>query len=241
MDKTKVIACATVIEEMLPLMPANMAYEVLDFGLHLSPNSLKQTLQDVIDASSQTFDTIVLGYGLCSMAVVGLQAKNCRLIIPRVDDCISLFLGSREAYTAQVKKVPGTYYLTKGWIEVGDSPFQEYERLVRQYGKQRADSITNIILKHYTRLVYINTGQKDQQRYRSYARKTAKKFNLVYEEIPGANTLIKKLLYGPWDGDILVAQQGHTIQYMDFKTADLSICNSQLSDPLGEIKGTNGL
>ena len=31
--RTKVIACATVIEEMLPLMPPDIAYEVLDFGL----------------------------------------------------------------------------------------------------------------------------------------------------------------------------------------------------------------
>ena len=37
--RTKVIACATVIEEMLPLMPPELAYEVLDFGLHLVPGS----------------------------------------------------------------------------------------------------------------------------------------------------------------------------------------------------------
>ena len=74
--RTKVIACATVIEEMLPLMAPDQAHEVLDFGLHLQPDQLKDALQGAIDAASTSFDTIILGYGLCSMAVVGLTANN---------------------------------------------------------------------------------------------------------------------------------------------------------------------
>ena len=106
--RTKVIACATVIEEMLPLMPVDLAYEVLDFGLHLVPGSLKARLQEAIDAAcAEEYDTVILGYGLCSMAVVGLETRTCTVVIPRVDDCIACFLGSRDAYTAQNKKEPG--------------------------------------------------------------------------------------------------------------------------------------
>ena len=96
--RTKVIACATVIEEMLPYLPGNMAYEVLDFGLHQSPGRLKDKLQAAVDASCKDFDTIMLGYGLCSMAVIGLRANHCTLVMPRVDDCIAIFLGSHQAY-----------------------------------------------------------------------------------------------------------------------------------------------
>ena len=216
--KTKLVACATVIEEMQPLLPRGMTYEVLDFGLHLIPNNLKIKLQHAIDDYSSEYDTLILGYGLCSMAVVGLQTRNCTLIIPRVDDCIAIFLGSKNAYSEQAKKEPGTYYLTKGWIEVGDSPFEEHKRMVEQFGQERADRIMSIMLKHYTRLAYIDTGQEDQQQYRKYARTTAKKFNLRFEEITGSDTLIRKLLFGPWDDEILVVPPGHTIKYLDFKT-----------------------
>src|ERR1019366_5880724 len=71
--RVKVIACATVIEEMTPLMPPEMARQVLDFGLHLHPGELTGALQAAIDGSSG-FDAILLGYGLCSKAVVGLHA-----------------------------------------------------------------------------------------------------------------------------------------------------------------------
>jgi hypothetical protein len=218
-QRTKVIACATVIEEMTPIMPPGMAYEVLDFGLHLIPNNLKQSLQEAIDAASQDYDTLILGYGLCSMAVVGLQTRGSTLVIPKVDDCIAIFLGSGEAYSKQAQKEPGTYYLTKGWIEVSDTLLDEYQRILEKYGEERADFIMGEMLKHYTRLVYIDTGHQDQAHYRAQAQKTAAQFNLRYEEITGSNALIKKMMFGPWDEDFVVAPPGHTVHYLDFKNA----------------------
>ncbi|MFN2150380.1 MAG: DUF1638 domain-containing protein [Anaerolineales bacterium] len=227
-ERTKIIACATVIEEMLPLIPAGMATEVLDFGLHLRPQGLKQTLQATIDANGADFDTLLLGYGLCSLAIVGLTARDCTVVIPRVDDCIAIFLGSRDAYTEQAKKEPGTYYLTKGWIEVSDTPFEEHKRLVEKYGQKQADRIMGLMLKNYKRLAYIDTGQQDQERYRQYAQKTAQKFNLRFEEIIGSDALVRKMLLGPWDDEILVAPPGHTIQYTDFKTSVTTTSNNLL-------------
>jgi hypothetical protein len=218
--RTKVIACATVIEEMLPLMPPDLAYEVLDFGLHLVPGSLKRRLQEAIDAAcSENYESIILGYGLCSMAVVGLETRTATVVIPRVDDCIACFLGSREAYTAQNKKEPGTYYLTKGWIEVSDTLLDEYNRSVEKYGEERAERIMRVMLQNYKRLVYIDTGSDNQEYYRQYARNVADKFNLRFEEVKGSNALIYRTLYGPWDDDFVVAQPGQTIQYTDFKTS----------------------
>jgi hypothetical protein len=103
MDLTRilVIACATVMEEILPLLPQGMQHQVFDFGLHVNPASLRATLQEAIDSESGKFETILLGYGLCSQALVGIRSSGCRLVAPRVDDCIALFLGSRAAYSRQ--------------------------------------------------------------------------------------------------------------------------------------------
>ena len=217
LSRTKVLACATVIEEMQPLMSPDVDYEVLDFGLHLVPKNLKNILQEAIDENCAAYDTVILGYGLCSMAVVGLVARDCTLVVPKVDDCIAIFLGSGEAYANQAKKEPGTYYLTKGWIEVSDTLLDEYNRIVVKYGEERATQIMQIMLKNYKRLVYIDTGVTDQDKYREIAQKTAKRFNLRFEEVQGSNALVKKLLLGPWDHEILVVKPGETIQFTDFK------------------------
>ena len=216
---TKVIACATVIEELLPLLPPGMSHQVLDFGLHVNPQALKRSLQEAIDEAPPSAGTILLGYGLCSQAVVGLRANGCTLVVPRVDDCIALFLGSDAAYRQQSRAEPGTYYLTKGWIEAGDSPFDEYDGLVERFGPERAGWLIGQMLKNYTRLALIDTGQYELERYRAYARQKAAHFGLRYEEIPGSSALIERMLCGPWDGEFVVARPGETIAFSDFRTA----------------------
>jgi hypothetical protein len=216
-ERCKLIACAGVIEEMLPFIPPLMSYEVLDFGLHTNPKSLKKALQNAINSSAPDTETILLGFGLCSQAVVGLRSGSRTLIIPRVDDCIAIFLGSAAEYRKQYRSVPGTYYLTKGWIESGDTPFSEYDILVKRYGEQIAQRIINKILKNYTRLAFINTGNNKLEYYREHARSMAERFNLRYEEIQGSDVIIKKMLYGPWDDEFVIIPPAKTISFFDFR------------------------
>jgi hypothetical protein len=150
------------------------------------------------------------------MAVVGLMATSATLVIPRTDDCIAIFLGSCDAYKEQAKQVPGTYYLTKGWIEVGTTPFEEHKLLIEKYGEEKARRLTSLMLKNYKRLAFINTGQYEIERYREYARQTAEKFNLRFEELDGSPALVRKMVFGPWDDEFVVVEPGQTIQYTDF-------------------------
>jgi len=215
----RVIACATVVEELTPLLPAGVQCQVFDFGRHVAPDRLKEALQDAIDAAPASARTIVLGYGLCSNAVVGLRSDACTLVVPRMDDCIGIFLASDEAYKRQRSSTPGTYYLTKGWIEAGNGPFGEYRGMVERYGQEKADWLMDRILSHYTRLALINIGQYELERYRTLARQTAEQFGLSYEEIPGSTRLLQKMDCGPWDEEFLVVPPGKSIRFADFRHA----------------------
>jgi hypothetical protein len=216
----RVLACATVMEEMMPLLPEGVAYQVLDFGLHINPTNLKRALQEAIDEAATTADVVVLGYGLCSMAVIGLRANGCTLVVPRVDDCIAIFLGSSQAYKQQARAEPGTYYLTKGWLEVADTPFSDYERLAQKYGPKKAEWVIREMIKHYTRLALIDTGrQADLDRYREQAHSLADRWGLRFEEIQGSQALLQQMLFGPWDEGFVVVPPGETIRYEHFFAA----------------------
>jgi len=217
--RTLVMACATVIEELRPLLPPGMAHQVFDFGLHVNPQNLRHTLQAAIEAVDEQYGTILLGYGLCSLAIVGLKARHARLVVPRVDDCIAIFLGSTAAYRRQARSEPGTYYLTKGWIEAGDTPFEEHEALIRKYGRERATRMTQLLLKNYRRLAFIDTGQYEIERYRAYAKTKAEAFGLRFEEIEGSPSLVRKMVSGPWDDEFVVVAPGETVRYTDFAGA----------------------
>ena len=110
----------------------------------------------------------------------------------------------------------GTFYFTRGWIEHGDNPQSEYERLKERYGEKKAMTIQKLFIKNYKRLALINTGNYPVEKYRNHVRKQAELFNLAYHEIPGENRLLKNLVSGDWDGEFVVVAPGETIRYEMF-------------------------
>jgi hypothetical protein len=215
--RSKIIACETVGDAICGLIPTEMESEFLEFGLHLIPDRLHEALQKSIDTTRKEVDTILLGYGMCSKGAVGLQARRWRLVVPKVDDCIALFLGSRSEYREQCLAEPGTFYLTKGWIECGDDPYTEYLKMVECYGLDKAFRLEKAVIANYTRLAFIHTGDDQTERYRAYARKVAGLFDLKYEEIRGSRILLEKLIQGRWDEDFLVIEPGASVEYDMFQ------------------------
>ncbi|MGD8986108.1 MAG: DUF1638 domain-containing protein, partial [Desulfobacteraceae bacterium] len=161
-------------------------------------------------------ETIILGYGLCSMGVIGLRATHSTLVIPRIDDCVAMFLGSRQAYKKELKQEPGTYFLSKGWIEAEITPLDELRMMEARYGKRRAEWVMKRMLQNYKRLAFIDMGYQDQEKYRQLSRKAAEKFNLYYQEIKGTPEFLGMICNGPWDDEFVVAPPGHTIHLEDF-------------------------
>jgi hypothetical protein len=150
---------------------------------------------------------------MCSKGAVGLEARSHRLVIPKVDDCIGLLLGSRTEHVRQCLRAPGTFYLTKGWIECGDDPYTEYVKMRQKYGHERAYWLEKKIIENYTRLALINTGNYNLKKYRQYAKVVAEFFGLAFEEIPGSNVLLRKLLEGNWDEDFVIVEPGEAVRY----------------------------
>jgi hypothetical protein len=81
--------------------------------------------------------------------------------------------------------------------------------------------MTRLVLKNYKRLGFINSGQQEIERYRSYARNAAEQFDLRFEEIEGSSALVRKLILGPWDADFVVVPPGQTVRFEDFALAGL--------------------
>ncbi|MBN2027816.1 MAG: DUF1638 domain-containing protein [Actinobacteria bacterium] len=203
----KIIACATVAEELRVMGVRDGEMLELEFGLHVYPDKLRETLQKEIDAIPGNGD-VVLGYGLCSNAAVGLVSRSHRLIIPRVDDCIALFLGSRKEHLRSLHEEPGTYFLTKGWIKAAELPINEYLSMVERYGEERAMRVSKMMLANYKRVVLINTGNYRLEEFREAARSMAETFDLNYEEIPGSNRMLRMMLDGEWNSEYIVVEPG---------------------------------
>ena len=210
-----IISCATVAEELLRLGVPESRMTVLEFGLHVYPEELKKRLQQAIDGIGGDCD-ILLGYGLCSYAVVGLRSSTHRLVVPRIDDCIALFLGSREEHRRLQASEPGTYFLTKGWVEAQEGALVEYERIRGRYGEERARKVAKVLFGNYTRVALIDTGNYRLDDYRQFASAMAEFLDLRFDEIGGSNRLLLKMLEGDWDEEFLVVEPPNEIELESF-------------------------
>jgi hypothetical protein len=215
--RTSIVACKTLINEMRSFLPSNAIYYCVEPGLHMNPGQMRDALQAIIDRITADMDKIILGYGLCSMGVIGLRAPHSQLVIPRQDDCIAILLGSRRAYLKELIREPGTYFLSKGWIDAGITLLDELGKMRQRYGARRAERVISRMLQHYRRLVFINMGYHDPEPYRQFSREAAEVLKLDFQEIKGTPEFLTKICNGPWDDDFVVAPAGHTISLADFK------------------------
>jgi len=210
--KYLVIACNIMKDELLRFQTNGISFVFLEQSLHRTPQKMKPIIQEEIErAESWDGDYIILSYGLCSNGILGVKSKSHSIVIPRVHDCIALFLGSWEKYMEEHKKEPGTYYLTKGWIEEGKSPLGIYQEYCQRYDKETAEWVIREELKNYTRIALVDMGADLLEALREQARENARFLHLRYEEIKGSLVFFEKMLRGCWDKDFIILKPGEEV------------------------------
>ena len=213
----RLIACPAVLGELADGALNDVDCRHLEAQLHVSPERLKAALRAAVAEADRPGATIVIGYGLCSNAVLGLKTEHATLTVPRVDDCIAMMLGSNAAFAAESEKAPGTYYVAKAYLEECDTILTEHEKLVEKRGVERAEKMMRLLLAHYTRIALIDTGRYDLAPYRARVAEFAARFDLAVEEVPGTTRILDELVAGGWGDDFVVAPPGHELTLRDFR------------------------
>lgn len=232
--KIAVITCEVLAREVYyaSLITQNIIHLVSKTkGLHDNPDKMREDLQQEIDKISlfsyERYQAIVLLYGLCSNGTVGLIARDIPLIIPKAHDCITLFLGSKERYTEEFAKNPGTYYFTTGWVErgsesVGRAPAsgyglgKTYEEYVKLYGEENAKYLFELEQSwstRYNQATYIDMRLPIPFTYEEEVKREAERRGWNYKKIEGDMRLILNAIEGNWEEkDFLIVPPGYTIQ-----------------------------
>jgi len=227
------ISCQVLQDLFRRLLPEGLVHEIrfMDYGLHEAPNKATGVLQEAIDQIEEP-SLIVLGYGFCGNVLKGIRARSHTLLVPRVDDCIPLLLGSYAAYRREFAKSPGTYYLSKGWLEAGSHPLSEYREYVSRYGDERAMWLMDQQYQHYERLVLLAQDEADLETYRPQALEVARlceRWGMRYEELLGTDAYVRSLVGAIQsavdtgaapaprvDGDLLVIPPGGEVRLENF-------------------------
>jgi hypothetical protein len=201
-------------------------------GLHDEPPNLRTILQREIDDAGAPYNAVVLAYGLCGGAAAGLQAGAIPVVVPRAHDCITLFLGSRDRYTAEFVNHPGTYWYVQDYLERSDdgSAFAgvgavsdaaaraTHEEYVAKYGEDNAAYLMEALgawSAHYDRAAFVDLDVADGRaaaEAEQRARDDAARRGWTFEKLAGELLLVRRLIRGDWDAeDFLVLQPGERL------------------------------
>lgn len=200
----------------------------LSAALHAEPLTLRERIQEQIDAAGPDVDAIVLAYGLCGGATAGLTARSAPVVLPRAHDCVTIFLGDRERYRAEHEAAPGTYWYVqdqmdrgndlKGWL-LGDAARAEdviatRAEYTQRFGKDNADYLMEVLGEwsvRYERGAFIDTGLAPADEAEQQAREQSERRGWRFERTLADLRLVRQLLYGEWDDDFQVLRRGERL------------------------------
>ncbi len=193
-----VVTCKVLAAALERVLPPDLAGEIkfLEYGLHRVPVKLTGAVQEALDEIDEP-SLVILGYGLCGNGLRGIRSGVHTLLIPRADDCIAILLGSYKAYMHEFSAVPGTYYLTKGWLESGSHPLKEYHEYLPKYGPDETLWILDQQYRHYERIALVASTSEEMAQYREQALEVARfceRWGMRYEEILGSDNYVRRLV-----------------------------------------------
>ena len=232
----KLIACNVLMREACACIaqsPHVIDAEFTELGEHVHCDSLRQSIQAKIDAaetSAKRYDAIVLLFGICGNATIGLHAATTRLVIPRAHDCCTILLGSRERFQELFGDAPSTPFSSAGYMERGEYYLRidegesriyygdAYAAYVEQYGEDNAKYIWETLHPPlpgdaHKKAVFIDLPETAHLGYAQRFRQACDKEGKECVTFDGNIRLVRNLILGEWPPDeFLVVEPGRMIR-----------------------------
>jgi len=207
----RVLACRVFQPELTSLGVDEKHAVYLDQGLHRYPDQLRLELAKALAGleDDPSVERVILGYGFCGGGMQGIKTSRADLVLPLAHDCVPLLLGSAQANPCV--GCGGTFYLTPGWIDHGQTPYSEYFATRERFGHEDALWVGEQMLASYDRVTLVDTGVGLKPHHRSYARDMARLFGLAYHEQRGHRDWLRRLLGGRPGLGLAVIPPGETV------------------------------
>lgn len=206
--------------------------EFTELGEHVRSAGLRELIQGKIDAtetSGKTYDAILILYGLCGNATVGLRARQTQLVIPRAHDCCTILLGSRAKFAEHFGDAPSTPFSSSGYLERGEyflrtsdgsgdatvEPGDAFKALVEKYGEEDAKYIWAEMNPDHgnEKAVFIDLPETAHLGHAEKFREKAEAAGKKPVRLDGNIGLIERLIGGDWnEKDYLIVPPARAIE-----------------------------
>lgn len=232
--RLKLIACNVFMREACVAVaesPHVIDVEFTELGEHIHSATLRGRLQGLVDAADAAptpYEGVLLLFGICGNATVGLEARRAPLVVPRAHDCCTILLGSRARFREHFGDNPSMPFSSSGYMERGEYYLRveegdgkvhygdAYAAYVEQYGEENAKYIWETMHPAHPELeskaFFIDVPETAHLGHAAAFRARAEADGKTCVCLPGDLRLVRDLAAGRWGADdFLVVPPGHRV------------------------------
>ena len=210
MDSTCIVCCDSLLSHLEAAqvkMGTKYPIYTLDRALHSQPQNMRQRLMDVLNTLPESITTVLIAMGYCGGSLASICARQ-QLVIPNLDDCITMLLTKTDAQEGNLKQRGHMYFRDS---ECGGVNVQRMlDNLRQEYGMERGTGIFGMWFADYTHADIIDTGVFDcyEESYVESIQKQADLIRCELDYVEGSNRILEKLVSGQWDEQFLIVLPG---------------------------------
>ena len=192
----------------------------LDRALHVDPEDMKAAMLRQMAALPEEFDTVLVAMGFCGGVWFNVSFDRT-VVIPRVDDCISLLLHTDDDLHPNLKE--------DGHLYLYENDPEDFSALTLMHSTNsfthdmdlknlNREFLFEMWFHNYRNMDVIDTGLNDcySEEYAEAAQGQADQIGAQLDYVPGSFRLLEKLVSGRWDEQFIVAPPGKKLLHGDF-------------------------
>lgn len=215
--RAMILACASLAEHVAAAQKTvgtRHPARFLDRRLHLDPPRMGRAIAAELADLPEDIDTVLAAMGWCGGAWLGVRVPK-RLVLPRVDDCVTLLL-TTDGERRFNRKEPGFLYVKDRDPERHSfrRAFAGWTRSMAAEARQREEVAWR---EHCATVAVIETGLFDCRapEYTAAAKRDADWLGVPLRFAAGGNLLLEKLCSGRWDAQFAVFEPGASVESTD--------------------------
>ena len=217
-EHTVILSCSSLllhVEAAQTKMHTRFPVVNLDRRLHAEPKRMRSSILETLEALPPSCETVLAAMGYCGGSWNHIPLSR-RVVIPKVDDCITLLLHTDDTPHGNLKEAGHMYFRD---CDTGAYSIESMkEEICRTYGMEFGTSIFGSWFQNYTNADISDTRVYDcySEEYVTEEQKNADLIRCSLGYVEGSNRILEKLVSGQWDAQFIVLESGQEMTEQDF-------------------------
>ncbi|MBR0106675.1 MAG: DUF1638 domain-containing protein [Lachnospiraceae bacterium] len=218
---TVVLSCSSLKEFVLAAQAeCGTDYPVIfiDRKYHVEPETMKERIEEAVRELPEEVDTVLVAMGFCGGAWDHVSFGR-RVVVPKVDDCVSLLLNHEGTFEPNRKETGHLYLYESDPDDFSALRFlRDRDAQEDVFGGMDPEFALRLMLEGYRNMDIIDTGLNDcySEPYVAAAQEEADRIGADLDYAYGGIGMLKRLFSGEWEEGFLIADPGQLIRHGDF-------------------------